>query len=216
MINQSFQDTGDPYYNQEKRFFLDLVPDGPNVVLDLGCGSGRAGKVLLESHKAAEVVGVEIFELAAQEARKFYKAVHIGDIEDLELPYSQHFDIVLCGDVLEHLKEPGSVVRRIQSWLKDGGRIVCCVPNVRYWRVWTDLVFRGNWQYTHEGIMDRTHLRFFTTRSFKKMLTDASFRIEYEGMRIAKGPKQQAFNRLTRGVFREFLGYQMLISARKS
>ncbi|MCK4783740.1 MAG: hypothetical protein KAV87_08325, partial [Desulfobacteraceae bacterium] len=81
---------------------------------------------------------------------------------------------------------------------------------------WRDLVFRGVWQYTSEGILDRTHLRFFTTSTFKKMLTDASFIIEYEGMRIAVGPKQRAFNRLTFGLFKEFLGFQILISARKT
>jgi 2-polyprenyl-3-methyl-5-hydroxy-6-metoxy-1,4-benzoquinol methylase len=184
--------------------------------MDLGCASGKLGRILIEQKKAVELVGVEIFEPAAREAIKCYKTVHIGDIEELNMDYNNYFDLVICGDVLEHLKEPFEVVRKIHCWLKKGGRIICSVPNVRYWRIWRDLVFRGNWEYTKEGILDQTHLRFFTTRSFKKMLTDASFVVEYEDMRIAIGPKQQAFNRLTFGVFKEFLGIQMLISARKS
>ena len=79
-----------------------LFPDGPNKVLDLGCGSGRVGKVLLDSGKAAEVTGVEIFEPAAAEARKHYKTVHTGDIEEMTLDYRGDFDMVVCGDVLEH------------------------------------------------------------------------------------------------------------------
>ena len=216
MINHFFHSELDSYYNQEKKFLLPFIPDGPNVVMDLGCASGKLGRILLEQKKAIELIGVEIFEPAAKEAIKFYKTVHIGDIEELNMDYNNYFDLVICGDVLEHLKEPFEVIKKIHSWLKTGGRIICSVPNVRYWRIWKDLIFQGNWEYTKEGILDQTHLRFFTSRSFKKMLSDASFVIEYEDMRIAIGPKQQAFNRLTFGVFKEFLGIQMLISARKN
>jgi SAM-dependent methyltransferase len=90
------------------------------------------------------------------------------------------FDVAVCGDILEHLKEPRRVIDQIYQWLKPGGLIVCSVPNVRYWRVWQDVIFRGEWKYTTEGIMDQTHLRFFTRRSFRRMLTDASFVIQDE------------------------------------
>jgi len=161
------------------------------------------------------MTGVEIFEPAAATARKHYKQVHVGDVEEMSLSYDKYFDLVICGDVLEHLKDPGKVLRQIHGWLKDGGRVLCCVPNVRYWRVWRDLVFKGDWKYTSQGIMDQTHLRFFTTKSFKRMLTDASFVVEREDMRIAIGPKQELFNRLTMGACKEFLGSQMLLLARK-
>jgi hypothetical protein len=107
------------------------------------------------------------------------------------------------------------VVEGARGWLKDSGHLVCCVPNVRYWRIWRDLIFKGNWEYTTEGIMYQTHLRFFTTRSFKKLFREASFVIQDEAMRIAEGVKQQTFNRLTRGAFKDFLGHQMLITAQK-
>jgi len=161
------------------------------------------------------MVGIEIFEAAATEARSHYKTVHVGDVEELDLAYRRHFDVVICGDVLEHLKEPFKVLEVIHRCLKDDGLIVCCVPNVRYWRVWMNLALRGNWDYTAEGIMDQTHLRFFTTRSFKKLLTTASFAVLDHEMRIARGPKQRGFNRLTGGIFEEFLGIQMIMTARK-
>jgi 2-polyprenyl-3-methyl-5-hydroxy-6-metoxy-1,4-benzoquinol methylase len=216
MRNTAFSDPTAEYYNTEKRFLFHMIPDGRNVALDLGCAAGAVGRALLESNKAVEVTGVEIFEPAAAEARKHYKVVHVGDIEEMSLNYEKYFDLVICGDVLEHLKDPGKVLRQVHGWLKDGGRVVCCVPNVRYWRIWRDLIFKGDWGYTSEGIMDQTHLRFFTTKSFKRMLAEASFVVEREDMRIAAGPKQRLFNRLTLGVFKEFLGFQMLFLARKN
>jgi 2-polyprenyl-3-methyl-5-hydroxy-6-metoxy-1,4-benzoquinol methylase len=141
--------------------------------------------------------------------------VHVGDIEEMNLDYDECFDLVICGDVLEHLRDPGNVLRQIHRWLKDGGRVLCCLPNVRYWRIWRNLIFKGDWRYTSDGIMDQTHLRFFTTKSFKRMLTEASFVVEREEMRIAVGPKHRLFNRMTMGAFQEFLGFQMLFLARK-
>jgi SAM-dependent methyltransferase len=113
------------------------------------------------------------------------------------------------------LKEPDKVVKQIYRWLKPGGLIVCCVPNIRYWRISRNLIFKGDWEYVSEGIMDQTHLRFFTAKSFKRMLTSASFVVEREDIRIAVGPKQRICNQWTFGIFKEFLGPQILTTARK-
>jgi 2-polyprenyl-3-methyl-5-hydroxy-6-metoxy-1,4-benzoquinol methylase len=215
MKNKAFLDPSADYYNTDKGFLIHLIPDGPNVVLDLGCASGFLGKTLLKSNKAVEVTGVEIFEPAAAVAREHYKMVHVGDVEAMNLSYDKCFDLVICGDVLEHLNDPGKVLRQIHGWLKDDGRVVCCLPNVRYWKVWRSLIFNGDWKYASEGIMDQTHLRFFTTKSFKRLLTESSFVVERQDMRIAVGRKQRLFNHLTLGLFKEFLGFQMLFLARK-
>lgn len=215
MKNPAFQDGQSPYYTQTKGFLLPLIPDGLNVIMDIGCGSGSLGQKLLQMNKAAELIGVEIYEPAATNAMKIYKTVHIGDFEEMNLDYRGYFDVVICGDILEHLKDPHKALLKIYHCLKHGGLIVCSVPNVRYWRIWRDLIFRGVWRYTSEGILDQTHLRFFTTRTFREMLTAAKFAVEYEGMRIAVGVKQETFNRLTLGLFKEFLGRQLLFTARK-
>jgi SAM-dependent methyltransferase len=216
MQNNAFLDEKCGYYNSTKSYLWNLIPDGPNVIMDLGCASGRLGEKLLELRKASELIGVELFEPAAKEAMKYYKVVHVGDIEEININYSRHFDVVICSDILEHLKEPSSVLKKMHGWLKDDGKLVCCIPNVRYWRVLRDLIIQGNWEYTSEGILDKTHLRFFTLRSFKKMLIDNSFVVVYEGVRIAGGPKHRIVNRLTFGIFKEFLGLQILICARKT
>jgi SAM-dependent methyltransferase len=216
MENQAFVDPSSAYYTQSKEFLQPLVPYGPHLVLDLGCASGAFGKALLDTGKAAEVVGVELYEPAARQAMKHYKAVHVGDVETIDLSYERQFDIVVCGDVLEHLRNPWLVAERIRGWLKDDGLLVASVPNVRYWRVWKNLIFDGRWEYTAEGIMDQTHLRFFTVREFTSLLNRAFFKVEYQGFRLAEGPKQRFFNKLTLGTLQEFLAVQMLFVARKS
>lgn len=193
---------------------MGLVKEGPNVVLDLGCGSGAVGKTLRETGRAAELVGVELFEAAAAQAREFYSRVYTGDIEELQLSYHRSFDYVLCGDILEHLKDPYSVVRRIRGWLKDDGYLICSVPNVRHWRIITNLMFRGAWDYEDAGILDRTHLRFFTRKTCFRMLEDASFSVVFSRMLIS-GRKYLLLNALTFKLFDDLLGSQIVTVARK-
>jgi 2-polyprenyl-3-methyl-5-hydroxy-6-metoxy-1,4-benzoquinol methylase len=214
MKNQSWANAVDPYYNQEKRFLFHLIPDGPNVILDCGCGAGAMGKKLMEIKKASEVIGVEIFEPPAKKAMEFYQRVHVGNIEEMPLEYDGYFDVVICGDVLEHLVEPKKMVQRLHGMLKPGGLIVCCLPNVRHARVLKNLLIRGDWHYESEGIMDQTHLRFFTTKSFHRLLSEASFVVEEQGMQIYDA-RHRLINRLTFGFFQEFLGFQFYFLARK-
>ncbi|MDA8308542.1 MAG: class I SAM-dependent methyltransferase [Deltaproteobacteria bacterium] len=213
MINSRYLSPNDVYYHADGRELRALIPEGPNVVMDLGCASGRLGRNLLETGKAGRIVGIEIFEPAAKEAMKRYDTVYVGDIENLELDYDRYFDVVVCGDILEHLREPDRILGKIRRWLKDQGLLVCCVPNVRYWRIIKDLALRGEWRYANCGILDHTHLRFFTARSFKRMLHDNSFRVVHEGFLYS--PKAMVYDRITLGLFHEFFGYQILMSARK-
>jgi O-antigen biosynthesis protein len=214
MLNQAQSSPTQVYYNRDRPSLVALVEPGPNVVLDLGCGAGAVGRRLRETDKAAEVIGVELFDLAAQEAARHYTRVHAGDIEEMSLPYAKRFDYVLCGDILEHLKDPYSVVHKIHGWLKDDGRFICSLPNVRYWRVMAELIFRGAWDYCDAGIMDRTHLRFFTRRSCCKMLKDADFEVERWHMLLG-GRRYSLLNAVTFGIFKEFLGPQIVVLAKK-
>ena len=144
-----------------------------------------------------------------------YKKVHVGDLEEMRLDYHESFDYVICGDILEHLKDPYRVVRQLVIWLKPGGSLFVCVPNVRHYHVLADLVFRGKWEYVSAGVMDRTHLRFFTASSCRQMLSDAGLEVYHEQM-IIEGPKKTFFNRATCGLFSEFLGAQTFCCGRKS
>jgi O-antigen biosynthesis protein len=214
MLNQAHTSDRDVYYNRERPSIQNLVPPGPHRILDLGCGAGVVGRKLLETGKAASLVGVELFSSAANEAAHHYAHVHQGDIEEMELPYSAEFDFVICGDILEHLKDPCRIVKRVHGWLKPEGRFICSVPNVRHWRVIADLTLRGNWSYTDAGIMDRTHLRFFTRKSCHSMLADGGFTV-ISTHQLISGRRYQLLNRLTLGTLEDFLGSQMVVLAGK-
>lgn len=214
MQNTAFQQTDSHYYVQWKHWMLPLIQDGPNAVLDLGCASGIMGRKLLEAGKAGEMVGVEIFPSAAAEAEKAYRKVYVGDVEEMTLDYPEHFDYVICGDVLEHLKDPYNVLKKIHQWLKPGGKVLVCLPNIRNYHVVNDLVFQGKWEYVPAGIMDKTHLRFFTRSSCGQMVKDAGFAVCHEQV-IIDGPKKNGFNQLTLGLFREFLASQIFCVGEK-
>ena len=213
--NQVFLNRRDQYYNSFKWEITPLIPEGPHIILDLGCGTGVFGRRLKEQEKAHELVGVEIFEEAANEAAEFYQKVFCGDVEQLDIDYEKYFDYVICGDIIEHLKDPWRMLGRIKNWLKIGGHVLVSIPNIRYWRILRDLALHGDWEYRHAGILDRTHLRFFTKKSFLRAITDAGFDIAYNGF-LTYGTKQNFFNKATLGIFKEFMGTEIIVLGRNN
>jgi len=214
MENKAFRNSSDQYYNWFKSGIASLIPEGHHVILDVGCAAGVLGRRLKELNKAKEMVGVEIFKEAADEAEKYYDTIYRGDIEELILPYEAYFDFVVCADILEHVRDPWNILRQIHTWLKNDGSLIICIPNVRYWKVLRDLVFHGNWEYTDAGILDKTHLRFFTRRSFLEPLAEVGFEVQYMRMEIS-GIKHEIANRITLRCFQEFMGKQITIMAKK-
>lgn len=214
MENKAISNIDAYYYNVEKNWLVALIPNGANVILDIGCANGRLGSKLRLLGKASEIIGVEIFDSAAKEAAKSYDKVYSGDIEKLNLPYSDYFDFIICGDILEHLYDPLTILNYIHGWLKNDGALIACVPNVRYWRIIFDLIFFGKWEYVDAGILDSTHLRFFTRKTAINLLKEANFTNLYWEM-IIFGRKKSCFNKFTLGIFEEFLGSQVILTARK-
>jgi 2-polyprenyl-3-methyl-5-hydroxy-6-metoxy-1,4-benzoquinol methylase len=214
VINKPFQDKNSPYYNIDKRTIYETIPEGPHKVLDIGCATGKLGLKLKTQGKASELFGIELFAPAADEARKHYEKVYTGDVETLDLDFRSYFDYVLCGDVLEHLRDPWAIVARIRGWLKVGGHLVTSIPNIRYWSILRDLVAFGRWSYEDAGILDRTHLRFFTKKTVAEMIRGAGFNLCSSRM-IIPGWKKQLARRMTLGLFDEFLGAQILTVARR-
>jgi 2-polyprenyl-3-methyl-5-hydroxy-6-metoxy-1,4-benzoquinol methylase len=153
---------------------LSLVPEGSRV-LDVGCSSGYLARPLAE--RGCTVVGIELDETAAAEARDVCEDVLVGDVETMELPFAEgSFDVVLCGDLVEHLREPQRFLERVRPLLRPGGRLVLTTPNVANWTIRTGLLF-GRWRYTERGILDRTHAHLFTRKTLDETLRDAGYRI---------------------------------------
>jgi 2-polyprenyl-3-methyl-5-hydroxy-6-metoxy-1,4-benzoquinol methylase len=156
---------------------LEAVGTGRRV-LDVGCSSGYLARPL--SERGNTVVGVEVDPVAARTAEAFCERVLVGDVETMELPLEPgSFDVVLCGDVVEHLRDPGAALARLRLFLKPGGRIVLSTPNVANWAIRLSLL-GGRWRYTDRGILDRTHTHLFT----RATLAEALHRAGYEHVEI--------------------------------
>lgn len=165
------------YYLGVRNDLIRLIPPHAKRILEIGCAGGQTGKALREMG-FEEIVGIEINEDAASIGKAYYDQVIIGDVEKVGLPFGRcHFDCILYGDVLEHLIDPWRVLKEHRSLLKKGGAIICSIPNIRHYRVIRRLVFRGKWEYADSGMLDRTHLRFFTLGSIRKMVEEAGFEI---------------------------------------
>lgn len=199
------------YFNQIRHDALALLPVEflPKTVLDVGCGEGNTAAYLKEKF-GAEVTGIEINAEAAAVARKKLDHLLHGSIEDAHDLPANHFDLILCLDILEHLIDPWAVLKRLAGCLKPEGYLLISLPNIQNWRVLIDLAF-GRWDYTDSGLMDRTHLRFFTERTAKEMISAASLRIDR--FRRSMGPEVKLLNLLTLGLFRSFLTYHLYFLA---
>lgn len=144
-------------------------------VLDVGCSTGYLARRLAE--QGCTVVGIEVDSRAAELARDTCEDVLVGDVETMHLPFEPaSFDVVLCGDTIEHLRDPKHFLGRVRPLLGPEGRLVLTTPNVANWSMRLGLLF-GRWRYTDRGILDRTHLHLFTRRTLVETLEGAGFRI---------------------------------------
>jgi 2-polyprenyl-3-methyl-5-hydroxy-6-metoxy-1,4-benzoquinol methylase len=162
--------------NDSHVVMIKLVGGGKRV-LDVGCWTGQMGAVL--SRFNPRVVGIELDTDAAAQAAKALDDVVVADVSDLDFRErfgSDAFDAIVFGDVLEHIKDPVSVLRSACTTLSDRGFVVASIPNVAHGSVRLRLL-AGDFSYTEVGLLDRTHLRFFTRESMTQMFTDAGLTI---------------------------------------
>lgn len=194
-------------YNEVSTRTLDRSPYGSHMkilkyvhanrrILDVGCSSGYLSKEFKK--KGCYVVGVEISTAAAEIAKQYCDEVFIRDVEEMSLPFpSGFFDFIVCGDILEHLKRPDLVLTKLKRFLASPGFIIASVPNVAQIGVRLKLLF-GKFEYEDSGILDLTHLRFFTLDSIKQLFAESGYSIvtlDYTGFASKLGilPRWFAF-----------------------
>lgn len=185
-------------------------------VLEVGCGGGGTLAWLKASGRARWIAGIEMFPDAAAAARTRLDELHEGDVDqhiDKFTPGS--FDLILCLDVLEHLIDPWGTLKRLQVLLRPGGQLIASLPNIRHHSVVLPLLLSGKWRYETAGIMDRTHLRFFSRATAIDLIEQAGLQLAAEHSTYAWGSWDQWKDRLTFGLFRNLLSFQYLLSARK-
>jgi len=165
------------YYGHARPEVAELVPEDALCVIDVGCGAGSLGRSLKEMHPGRQVRGIEPVAEAAALARNVLDDVFVGSVED---PLPSHWprpDCVIFADVLEHLTDPWGVLKKWRDVLAPGGAVVISIPNVVHHSVLRGLA-RGAWDYESHGILDRTHLRFFTRKTVIELVEQAGFRLE--------------------------------------
>ena len=174
--SESQDDKSSSYYQNVRHDLIPLVPDDAKCILEVGCAAGMTGREL-KKRSGAFVAGIEMNNKAACAAKNVLDDVVQGNIEDIELPYSKNsFDCILFADVLEHLIDPLSVLQKVRPLMKNKGTIVASIPNVQFHGVVHQLI-EGNWTYEKEGILDETHLRFFTFKEIEKLFSQAGYSI---------------------------------------
>lgn len=188
------------YFVQTRPEMMKFIPKDSNTILDVGCGRGLFGNQL--KHKFnAKVWGIEIDEKEGEQAKEKIDKVFIGDVVKLinEIP-DKYFDCIVFNDVLEHLVDPYNLLLKIKTKLKVNGVIICSIPNVRYFFNLKNLMIKKQWKYEDAGILDKTHLRFFTEKSIKDMFKNLNYElIKLEGINPIKSWKFSLLNILSFG-----------------
>jgi len=171
----------DDYFATARREVLPFLPrrEAGLRVLDVGCGTGATTAMLRTERAVAFAAGIELAPEAAANARPhfdvlFETTVEAADLETAIAPAS--LDVVFCLDILEHLSDPWAAVRRFSALLAPGGRLIVSVPNIRNYRFLFNLAVRGDFRYRDFGLLDRTHLRFFTFETACELATSGGLR----------------------------------------
>lgn len=164
------------YYGYTRPELARLLPGQYTRVLEIGCSRGNFRDNL---DSPCEYWGIEPEPAAAVAAAEKLDRVLTGLYDEVcgELP-DHYFDLVICNDVIEHMPDHDAFLQAIQEKMTPGARLVGSVPNVRFLENLTELIFQKDWRYRDEGILDRTHLRFFTRRSLQRSLQQNGFEIE--------------------------------------
>ncbi len=183
------------YYDNVRYEMIRYLPEKVNKIIDVGCGNGGFAQLLKEK-TGAEVWGIEYMDNEAQIAKQKLHKVFSGKCEDYldELP-DQYFDVVFFNDVLEHLVDPYMVLDKVKQKLVNGGVVISSIPNFRYHNTFLKVVFKKDWKYEDHGVMDRTHLRFFTGKSIQRMYEDIGYSVvKHEGINESKSLKPYFYN----------------------
>jgi trans-aconitate methyltransferase len=168
------------YYRNARHDMISLIRRAPRIAVEVGCGDGITGAEIKRKFSSASVCGIEINKEAAAIAATRLDRVLTHSIETLDYAGAgfepRSIDLVLFPDVLEHLYDPWNVLVRLKPFLAPDAQILASIPNVRnFWLM--NRLLSGNWDYTEDGLLDVTHIRFFTKKSVTQLFQQTGYRI---------------------------------------
>lgn len=211
-----YEDKKDWYYAFVRKDIMPLLPENSGRVLEIGCGGGGTLAWLKEAGRANWVAGIELSAEAAAIARPRVDALYEGDVDQHLSQFEPgSLDLILCLDVLEHLVDPWVTLKQLKILLQPGGHIIVSLPNIRHYSVLLPLLFSGRWKYSDAGIMDRTHLRFFSHDTAIELLQNAGLKAIAEKSTYSWGTWDHWKDLLTLRLLNEFWSFQFLICAEK-
>lgn len=207
------------YFSHSRPELRILIPGHVKRVLDIGCGKGELGRLLKKERPGMNVIGIEQDTAAAKAASAVLDRVILGDAENIEVTFRPgYFDCIIFADVLEHMREPLETARKYVSLLNSEGSIVASIPNISHISIILNLM-RHRWPYSDRGLLDRSHLRFFTRTSVIEFFKSLGFRKlsllrEY---RLTDRPKEYAHwktaHLIGKVLLGDFLAYRFFIFA---
>ena len=165
------------YYQHSREDLIPFIPENYGKVLEIGCGEGKFWNLL--KPEGIEIWGIEPNPAAASKARTRAHKILEGTFEQCldQLP-DAYFDLIICNDVIEHMPDHDWFFEQIKQKMTPDARLIGSMPNVRYYQTLRSLIFKKDWPYEDAGVLDRTHLRFFTARSMQRTFREHDFTIE--------------------------------------
>ena len=174
---------------------LKYLPQKVNRLIEVGCGNGGFAS-LIKNKTGAEVWGVEYMPREAAQADKLIDRAFAGPIEEnlKNLP-ENYFDVAYFNDVLEHLSDPYRVLGEFRKKMVPGGILISSVPNIRYHNALVPILLKKDFKYEDHGVMDHTHLRFFTSKSIRRMFEEQGYEVVlHEGINRSRSLKPILYN----------------------
>lgn len=215
--SDAYAEKAEKYFSNIRTSFLAELPRNPAAkLLEVGCGRGNTALAARNQEKCGWCAGIELCPGPAAVAAKHLDEVLVGDIEQMPLPFPPaHFDVLLMSEVLEHLRDPWTVLRRLHKLLKPGALVLAGSPNVSHHSV-IRMLLRGRWDLTSSGVMDRTHLRWFTPATYRALFEECGFAVVALGPAVPLRPKARILNRLTLRRLEHLLHTQIQLKATPS
>ena len=204
------------YFTNARWDYVSELPEDAHArVLEIGCGGGETGALALAEGRCGSYCGVEVCRPAAEKAVRKITEVIVGNVEELQLPWGPAtFDAVILSEVLEHLADPWMTLSKVLPLLKRGASVYASSPNVAHYRVVSMLV-RGEWALSDFGPMDRTHLRWFTPLSYRRLFESCGYAVDSVRGLVPLGRKARVVNALTLGWARHLLIRQIDLRAHR-
>jgi len=203
----------DNYYNLIRKEILQLLPLDSNVVMEVGCGAGETLNWLKKTGKCSKTIGIEYNPDIAEAAKENVDIIMSGDVEQIDPNIAEgSVDLLLCLDVLEHLRDPWTTLKKLSKYVRNGGFVIASIPNVRHKSVLLPLLFNSKWEYTTAGHLDITHLRFFVRETAISLVEGAGFSVDcVTETGLGKSRKSIMINKIIPELIKGLLVKQYLI-----